>query len=171
MLVSVTLAFDAKLKAGKPFVMDAGSDVVRVLRSPIFTRFPFPTGGTTQYADAMLRTTFAGGPGWHTLLGRPEVKSIRVTIPVGYGYILTSKASDRSLAVVDIVYLQKEIFKQIPRQNGRLVLAVTHNTTYYTHNDATECCAWGTHGVDAATGNSFVLATYLQAAPAIVEDR
>src|SRR6266702_3295031 len=84
MLVSVTLAFDAKLKAGKPFVMDAGSDVVRVLRSPIFTRFPFPTGGTTQYADAMLRTTFAGGPGWHTLLGRPEMKSIRVTIPVGY---------------------------------------------------------------------------------------
>jgi chitinase len=170
-LVPVTLSFDAKLIAGKPFVMDAGADVARVLRSPIFTRFAFPTGGNTQYADAMLRTTFTGNKDWHTLLGKPEVKPVRITIPVGFGYILTSKASGRSLAVVDIVFLQKEIFKQVPRQAGALVMAMTHNTSFYTHGDATECCAWGTHGVDAATGNSFVLASYLGAAPSIVEDR
>ena len=170
-LVPVTLSFESKRKAGKPFVMDAAPDVPRVLRSPIFTNFAFPTGGNTQYADAMLRTTFAGGDSWHTLLGRPAVKPVRITIPAGYGYVLSSKASGRSLAVVDIVFLQKEIFKQIPKQPGALVMAVTHNTTYYTHGDATECCAWGTHGVDSATGNSFVLGSYLQAAPSVVEDR
>src|SRR5258707_15048370 len=46
-LVPVILSFDAKLVAGKPFVMDARADVARVLRSPIFSRFPFPTGGNT----------------------------------------------------------------------------------------------------------------------------
>jgi chitinase len=170
-LVPIILSFDARKIAGKPFVMDARADMARVLHSPIFTRFPFPTGGNTQYADAMLRTTFTGNKDWHTLLAKPDVKPIRITIPVGYGYILTSRASGRSLAVADIVFLQKEIFKQIPRQAGALVMAVTRNTTFYTHGDATECCAWGTHGADSSTGNSFVLASYLDEAPSIVEDR
>ena len=52
------LSFDAKKIAGKPFVMDAAPDVPGVLRSPVFTNFAFPSGGTTQYADALLRTTF-----------------------------------------------------------------------------------------------------------------
>jgi len=168
-LVPVILSFEARKIAGKPFVMDAMPDAAPVLRSPIFSSFAFPTGGTTQYADAMLRTTFAGD--WHTLLGKPQVRPIKITIPIGYGYILSSKASGRAIAVVDMVFLQKEIFKQIPTQAGKLVIAVTHNITFYTHNDATECCAWGTHGVDAATGNSFVLGSYLHAAPSIVLDR
>src|SRR6185437_749742 len=53
----------------------------------------------------------------------------------------------------------------------KLIIAVTHNTTYYTDSDATVCCSWGMHGIDAATGNSFVLGSYLRAAPAIVEDQ
>ena len=68
-LVPITLSFDAKKTAGKPFIMDAGPDVTRVLRSPVFSKFAFPSGGTTQYADAMLRTTFPKAEGWHTLLG------------------------------------------------------------------------------------------------------
>jgi chitinase len=75
------------------------------------------------------------------------------------------------MAVVDLDFLQKEIFKQVPKQDGKLVIALTHNTTYYALGDATVCCSWGTHGVDAATGNSFVLSTYLYNAPAIVEDK
>ena len=94
-----------------------------------------------------------------------------IAIPPGYGYILHSKKTGTSFAVVDVVYLEKQIFQQIPRQDGKLVIAVTHNTTYYTDNDATVCCSWGMHGVDAATGNSFVLGSYLHAAPTIVEDR
>ena len=164
------LSFDAKKTAGRPFVMDAGPDVARVLRSPIYSKFAFPSGGATQYADAMLRATFPKAEGWHTLLGKPEVKPVKIAIPVGYGYILTSKKTGASFAVVDVEYLQKELFRQLPKQPGKLVIAVTHNTTFYADGDATVCCSWGTHGVDSATGNSFVLGSYLHDAPAVVED-
>ncbi len=169
-LVPLTLSFDARKTAGKPFLMDAAQDVRRVLRSPIFSKFDFPSGGRTQYADAMLRATFPKAGGWHTLLGKPQVRRVKITIPAGFGYILTSKKDGGSLAVVDVEFLQKELFKQLPKQQGKLVIAITHNVTYYTMGDATLCCSWGTHGADSATGNSFVLGSYLRAAPAVVED-
>jgi chitinase len=170
LLVPVTLFFDAKKTAGKPFMVDATPDVPRILRSPVFSKFAFPTGGTTQYADAMLRTTFPKVDGWHTLLGKPQVKPVKIAVPAGYGYILTSKTTGGSLAVVDVEFLQKELFKQLSKQEGKLIIAMTHNTTYYADGDATVCCSWGTHGVDSATGNSFVLGSYLDNAPAVVED-
>jgi chitinase len=170
-LVPIALSFDAKKKAGKPFLMDAAADVPGVLGSPVFSKFAFPNGGTTQYADAMLRTSFPQADGWHTLLGKPEVKPVKITVPLGYGYILTSKKTGGSFAVVDVEFLQKELFKLVPKQEGKLVIALTHNTTYYALGDATVCCSWGTHGVDSATGNSFVLGSYLAAAPAVVEDK
>lgn len=169
-LVPVTLAFEAKKTGSSPFIMDAAPDVSRVLRSPVFANFAFPGGGTTQYADAMLRTTFPKHERWHTLLGKPEVKAVRITVPVGYGYILTSKKSGRSFAVADLEFVQGELFKQVPKQEGKLVIVLTHNTTYYALGDATVCCSWGTHGVDAGTGNSFVLGSYLHAAPSVVGD-
>jgi chitinase len=170
LMVPVALSFEAKRTGGAPFVMDAGQDVESVLRSPVFADYQFPAGGRTQYSDALLRTTFPKAAGWHTLLGRPGVKPVRIDIPAGYGYVLTSKQTGRALAVADIEFLQRELFKRIPKQPGKLVIAVTNNTTYYTAGDATLCCSWGTHGVDSATGNSFVLGTYLRDAPAVVED-
>ena len=169
-MVPVTLAFEAKKTAGKPFVMDAAADAPRVLRSPVFSNFAFPTGGTTQYADAMLRTMFPKAEGWHTLLGKPELKPVKITVPVGYGYILTSKQSGASFAIVDVEFLQQELFKQVPKQEGKLVIALTHNTAFYAEGDATVCCSWGTHGVNSTTGNSFVLGSYLDGAPGVVED-
>jgi chitinase len=166
MLVPVALTFE-----GKTVRMDAAPDVPRILKSPIFSRFPFSPGEKTQYADALLRATFPADKQGHTLLGKPEVKPVTIAIPAGYGYLLTSKKSGQSFAVVDSEFLQTELFRQIPRQDGKLVIAVTHNTTYYAAADATVCCGWGTHGVDAAGGNSFVLGSYLGAAPAIVTDR
>jgi len=169
-LVPITLSFDAKKTGGKPFLMDAGPDVPRILRSPVFSKFAFPSGGRTQFSDAMLRATFPKADGWHTLLGKPDVRPLKVTVPAGYGYVLTSEKTGRSFAVVDVEFLQKELFQQLSKQEGKLVVAVTHNTTYYTEGDATLCCSWGTHGVDSGTGNSFVLGSYLHAAPAVVED-
>ncbi|HTU49110.1 MAG TPA: hypothetical protein VMF56_00870, partial [Acidobacteriaceae bacterium] len=166
-LVPITLTF----KGSKPEQMNATADVPRILKSPIFTRFAFVPGDKTQYADGLLHATFPSDASGHTYLGKPEIKPISITIPAGYGYILRSKKTGATFAVVDVVYLEKQIFQQIPRQDGKLVIAVTHNTTYYTDSDATVCCSWGMHGVDAATGNSFVLGSYLHAAPAIVEDR
>ncbi len=169
-LVPVTLAFEAKKTGGKAFVMDAAADIPRVLDSPVFSNFRFPRGGTTQYVDAMLRTTFPAADSWHTKLSKSDVKAVRITVPVGYGYVLTSKASGRSFAIVDIEFLQRELFKQLPKQEGKLVLAITHNAAYYSLGDATVCCSWGRHGVDSATGTSFILASYLHSAPPVVED-
>jgi len=164
-LVPITLSFDAK-----KVVMDAAPDAARVLRSPVFSNFAFPSGGNTQYGDAMLRATFPKADGWHTLLAKPETTPVKIHIPVGYGYVLTSKKNGVAVAVVDVEFLQRELFKQVPKQEGKLVIAVTHNTTYYADGDATVCCSWGTHGVDSATGNSFVLGSYLHGAPSVVED-
>jgi chitinase len=170
-LVPVTLTFDT---ASKPVTLDAAGDVRQVLRSPVFAKARLGAE-ETQYADAMLRATAGtgagAGAGWHTLLGQPEVRPVTVEIPAGYGYVLTSKRTRTRMAMVDAEYVQQEVFKQIPRQEGKLVLLLTHNAGYYTYGDATVCCSWGTHGVDEATGNSFVLASYLGAMPPLVEER
>src|SRR5207249_11347327 len=108
-LVPIALSFDAKKIGGRQFVMDAAADVSPILRSPIFSRYAFSAGNTTQYADAMLRSTFAKTDQWHTLLGKPEVKPVKITIPVGYGYVLTSKKNGGSFAVVDVEFLQREL--------------------------------------------------------------
>src|SRR6185437_12122345 len=165
-LVPVRLEFEAKRSA-----LDATADVQQILHSPVFTKAPFGAEGTTQYVDAMLRATTGAPSAWHTLLGKPEVHPVTVEIPAAYGYMLTSKRTGTQLAMADAEYVQREIFKQIPHQQGKLVIAVTHNTAYYTYGDATVCCSWGTHGVDTATGNSFVLASYLGAVPPLVEQR
>jgi chitinase len=167
LLVPVTLTFEGS----KPAQMNATADVPRILKSPIFTRFAFAPGNKTQYADGLLRATFSTDANGHTYLAKPEIKPLTIAIPPGYGYILHSKKTGTTFAVVDVLFLEKQIFQKIPRQDGKLVIAVTHNTTYYTDNDATVCCTWGMHGIDAATGNSFVLGSYLQATPAIVEDQ
>jgi len=72
---------------------------------------------------------------------------------------------------VDLEFLQQEVFRQLPKQQGALVFVVTRNTAFYAMGDATVCCSWGTHGVDRATGNSFVLASYLRNAPAVIADK
>ncbi|MBS1856964.1 MAG: glycoside hydrolase, partial [Acidobacteria bacterium] len=170
-LVPVTLSFEAKKSAGGGFAMDAAADAARVRRSPVFAKFAFGGGEATQFGDAMMRATFPkAGPGWHTLLGEPAVKPVKIAVPAGYGYILTSKKTGGALGIADLEFVQKEIFKQVPKQAGTLVIALTHNTAFYALGDATVCCSWGTHGVDAATGNSFVLASYLRGAPQVVED-
>jgi chitinase len=170
LLVAVRLSFDSKKGGGKPFVSDAAPDTASILRSPIFANFGFGGERPTQYADALLRATIPGHADWHTLLGKPEVKAVNIAVPAGAGYVLTSAKSGRSLAIVDLEWLQRELFRQVPKQPGRLVFAVTHNTAYYALGDATVCCSWGTHGVDSATGNSFVLASYLGSAPSVVTD-
>ena len=163
-LVPIALSFEGKK------TLDAGPDAAEVLHSPVFEKFAFPSGGTTQFADALLRTAFPQSATWHTLLGKPEVKPLRIAVPAGYGYILTSKNTGRAMAVADIEFVQRELFKQLPKLPGKLVIAVTRNTTYYTEGDATLCCSWGTHGIDSATGSSFVIGSYLSAAPAVIED-
>jgi chitinase len=170
-LVPIALSFETKKTGGTPYILDATPDVPGLIGSPIFAKFDFPSGGNTQYADAMLRATFPSASAWHTLLAKPDVSPVKITIRASYGYVLTSKKTGASFGVVDLEFVQKELFKQIPKQERKLVIAVTHNTTFYADADATVCCTWGTHGIDSATGNSFVLGSYLSSAPSVVEDQ
>jgi chitinase len=171
-LVPVRLQFDATRNASGPLTLDAARDVPSVLRSPVFSKAAFEAGEPpTQYMDAMLRATTRTAADWHTLLEHPAVKPVTVEIPQGYGYVLTSKRTGTVLGMADVEYVQRAIFQQIPHEDGKLVIAVTSDTAFYTYGDATVCCTWGTHGVDPETGNSFVLASYLGAMPPLVEER
>ena len=98
------------------------------------------------------------------------MKTVTINVPPASGYLLTSKKEGGSLAIVDIEFVQRELSKQLPKMPGKLIIAVTRNTAYYTEGDATLCCSWGTHGIDVASGNSFVLASYLSSAPSLVAD-
>lgn len=165
-LVPIRLTF-----AGKTTVLDANGDVQRVLKSPLFAKYDFGAGRKTQYGDALLDATFSGAGKGHTLLGTPQVEPITIDVPAGSGYLLREGKSGQTFAVVDSEYVEKQLFHKMPNVRDKLVIAVTHNTTFYALGDATVCCTWGTHGVDAVTGNSFVLGSYLHDAPAIVSER
>src|SRR5579863_5807243 len=88
-LVAVRLTFDPRPGGGKSLTLDAAGDVRQVLRSPVFAKAAFKGEETTQYADALIRTTMGATSGtWHTLLGTPLVRRVTVEIPAGYGYML-----------------------------------------------------------------------------------
>ena len=168
-LAAITLTVEAPMDAaGRKAVLDAGPIARQVIGSPIFGDYPFASG-TTQYADALMRTDFyaQGGSGdWHTRLAQPKVIPLKIEVPIGRGYVLTSKKTGRMLAMVDLRFMQQEIFNQLPKDavpQGTLLLAVVRNTTYYVNSDATQCCHWGTYGVDTSAGarQPFVLGTYL----------
>lgn len=165
-LVPIRLTF-----AGSATALDAAGDVPRLLKSPVFAKYDFGAGNETQYGDALLDATFPGAKKGHTLLGAPQVEPVTIDVPAGRGYLLHAGRSGRSFAVVDSEYVESQLFQKLPSVRGKLVIAVAHNTAFYALGDATVCCTWGTHGVDAATGNSFVLGSYLHDAPAIVAGR
>jgi chitinase len=168
-LAAITLTIEAPMDAaGRKAVLDARPIARQVIRSPIFADYPFASG-TTQYADALMRADFyeQGGSGdWHTRLGQPKVVPLKIDVPIGRGYVLTSKKTGRMLAMVDLRFMQQEIFNQLPKDavpSGTLLLVVARDTTYYVNSDATQCCRWGTYGVDTSAGarQPFVLGTYL----------
>ncbi|MGC1785057.1 MAG: hypothetical protein WA708_21260 [Acidobacteriaceae bacterium] len=179
LLVPVSLAFDGYRDAsGERLVLNPTADVSKVAQSPIFQKYNFATG-TTQYGDAVQRAEFYkeasaknGKAAWHTLLGQPRIApAIQIQIPAADGYLLTSKRTGHSLAIVDLEFVQKELFQQLAQANLRtdtLVIAVTKNTMFYPLNDATVCCSWGAHGVhlnpsgpSLSPAQPFILGTYL----------
>jgi len=171
-LAPVTLVFDTRAdKSGKKVEISAADGVQKVVQSPIFQKYAFATGDT-QYGDAIQRAQFyqeASAKDWHTLLGQPRVTSpLRITIPPANGYLLTSKKTGHSLAIVDLDYVQNELFKGLAKTQAspdELVIALTKNVEFYELGDATVCCTWGAHGAQAEASSKalqpFVLSTYL----------
>lgn len=168
-LVPVSLSFPDFPGAVK--TLDARADVAAVMGSPIFRSTAFPPGGATQYTNALLQAAAGGAAQGHTVLDAPAVKPIAITVTPGHGYLLSSRKYGGRLAVVDVQFVQKEIFRQLGPQKDRLVLAVTHNATFFAEADDTICCSTGTHGVDRGTGTSFVLGSYFRNTPSIVQEQ
>jgi len=164
LLVPVTLTIEAPVDTtGKKVVLDARGIAQNVVKSPIFSKYNFPAGDT-QYIDALMRTEFNSTGDWHTVLGTPKISPITIDVPVWDGYVMTSKKTGGMLAMVDQLFMQTAIFAQLANVTpGTLVIAVTRDATFYINHDATECCTWGTYGVDSSTParTPFVMASFL----------
>ncbi len=172
-LIPVSFVFEgATDTAGKKLEVSAASEVSKVIQSPIFQKFAFATGDT-QYGDAVERAEFyqtAAAKDWHTLLGRPRVTPpLQIDIPPADGYVLTSKRTGRSLAVVDLDFVQSQLFRSFSKMRisaNELVIALTKDADFYPLHDATVCCSWGAYGVhtegSGKTLQPFILATYLE---------
>lgn len=165
-LVPLSLSFHS---TGHAMVLDAKGEVREILESPIFQPYGFSTG-TTQYGDAVQRAQFykKEAANWHTLLGQPQVAApIQIDVPVANGYVLHSRRSGKLLAVVDLDFVQKELFGHLASLGvgpDKLLVAVAKNAAFYSLGDATVCCSVGTHGaqIDASgsSAQAFVIGSF-----------
>ena len=121
-VVPLSLSFDGeRWTSGHTVIVNAEGSVREILHSPIFQPYAFATGNM-QYGDAVQRAQFykgCRGDGWHTLLGKPQVTPpVQIEIPVANGYVLHSKRTGKSLAVVDLDFVQKQLFQQLASIGG-----------------------------------------------------
>ncbi len=170
-LIPVSFSFHARGgQDGHGQTISAEGAVAEVLESPIFRSFAFATG-KTQYGDAVQRAEFysaATKTGWHTLLGTPQVApAIQIEIPAADGYLLHSERTGKSLGILDLDFLQKQLFdhlRSIGAGPDKLVIALTRNVAFYSLGDATVCCSVGAHGakVDPSgkSAQAFVIGSY-----------
>jgi chitinase len=171
-VVPLSFSFDARNGQNRPpAIMSAEGIVPEVRESPIFQSFSFATG-KTQYGDAVQRAQFyntaAAKTGWHTLLGQPRVAPpIQIGIPAANGYLLHSERTGESLGVVDLDFVQKQLFDHLPSIGAgpdKLLIALSRNVAFYSLGDATVCCSVGTHGakLDASgtSAQAFVIGSY-----------
>ncbi len=168
-LVPVSLSFSAS--GSHEHVMSAAGDIADIVHSPLFEPVAFATG-KTQYGDAVQRGQFPGAAAkgnWHTLLGTPQIApAIQIEVPAANGYVLHSQKSGKSLAIVDLDFVQNALFQRLSSMNvspNKLVIAVTENAAFYSLGDATVCCSLGTHGAQlnafGASAQAFVIASYM----------
>ncbi len=170
-LVPLSFSFDAQAGQNpQPPVMSAQGVVSEVLESPIFKPFSFATGNT-QFGDAVQRAQFykaAAKTDWHTLLGQPDVSApMQIEIPAANGYLLHSAATGNSLAVVDLDFVQSQLFNRLSSTGAtpdKLLIALARNVAFYSLGDATVCCSVGTHGAkpepSGKSAQTFVIASY-----------
>ena len=169
--VVIALSLSLESQNGSRVVMNAGEAVRKTLHSPVFQNFAFATGNT-QYGDAVQRAQFydtAVKTNWHTLLEFPKAATfLRIDVPQQNGYVLHSRRTGKSLAIVDLDFVRNRIIGPSLAHFGampeKLVIIVTANTAFYALSDATVCCSTGTHGAQldpsGKSAQAFVIASY-----------
>lgn len=171
-LVPLTLSFNATSDGNHKAVLSAEPEIREILHSPIFKPFAFTTGDT-QYGDAVQRAQFpqTANTDWHTLLGQPQLApAIQIEVPSANGYVLHSRTTGKSLAVVDLDFVQKALFEQLASTGAtpdKLLIAITKNVAFYSLSDATVCCSLGAHGArldpSGTSAQAFVIGSYMDA--------
>ena len=111
--------------------MDAAPDVARVLRSPVFSQFAFPRRPHAVWRRHAARHVSQGRGLAHAArqAGGEAGEDHRAGRLRLRAHVEEDRRRRSPLWIVE--FLQKELFKQVPKQDGKLVIAVTHNTTYY----------------------------------------
>ena len=136
------------------------SAVAKLIASPVF--------GDKQYGDGLQRAQFdqPETSDWHTLLTKPmRENEIRISVPLANGYVLHSRRSHRSLGVVDVDFVEKQLSERLPPSvtADKLVIFVLRDAAFYSLSDATVCCSVGTHGALGPAKQPFVMASYFDA--------
>ena len=178
-ILPVSFIFDEYLDAnGNKMVLDATSIVPTVVQSPIFQTYAFSTG-TTQYGDAVQRANFWNTmrSDWHTLLGQPTIlPTLQIEVTPGHSYVMQSKTTGGTFAVIDIVLMQNAVSPAIKNDYtaGQLPIVLFRNVAFFGSlvpslaqwaEDPTVCCSFGQHGIITSNyqpfAPSFIEASYL----------
>ncbi len=135
-LVPIALSFDAKKTAGKPFVMDAAADV-----SPISARQSSPSSLSRPAAPRSMPTPCCAPPSPRRRMAHAARQA---------GGEADKYHHSRRLRLRPHLEEERQLLRRcrhrisaegalqtVPKQDGKLVIAVTHNTTYYAEGDAT----------------------------------
>ncbi len=81
--------------------------------------------------------------------------------------MLHSERTGKSLAVVDLDFIQKQLFERLSSAGAgpdKLLIALTRNVAFYSLGDATVCCSVGSHGAQldssGTSAQAFVIGSY-----------
>ena len=152
-VVPLSLSFDGSGgRNGHTVIANAEGTVREIYTRPFSNRMPLPPG-TRSMATPCSALNFirlprrpAGTRCWES---RHVTPPVQIEIPVANGYVLHSKRTGKSLAVVDLDFVQKQLFQQLASIGAgpdKLLIALTSNVAFYSLGDATVCCSVGTHG-------------------------
>ncbi len=152
--------------------LDAGAKIGNTVSSPIFQSFPSPVG-KTQFGDSVLRASFYSvvrekSPGWHVLLGTPEILPIQtITVPAEVGFEFTGASSGASVGLVNMIWFQKRLealIKSLNLDPTSLPIFLTYNSFLFAESPE-KCCVIGFHSavLSPGPGNAENVNTYIWA--------
>jgi len=135
--------------------------------SPVLSKAAF-TSGTTQLADAMMRSEFwttvsASAPNWHLLLAAPKVlPTVTIKVPSADGTGLTFKGIP--YANINYNWWSSKLQNIITAHSfsaATLPLIISGSTFLYLNNNPSDCCVYGYHGNYGSGANTYAFANWL----------
>lgn len=162
-----------RLVNGHRLYSDATKYLVPVLKSPIFTKYPYDSSDVaTQYADAVQRAEFfhTSSDDWHTLLNPRAATPRTLVLKRGsYLYSLNTDGTCCAFVLINENAFVAALFPATPGDTTTPVGAAENsgdirtkdlssfvfpNTFLYSNNDPNQCCILGFHTYDVEPGSN-----------------